>query len=145
MQDGGAPGSWFSVRDSGIRLVNGVQKGASSMGGLRLPGALWLIGGILSTLLVLVVLDTPGYALLLGVGGTVGLVIGGLLIWRPSADVIRWSNIAGVAWLVAFGWLTVANLDKPTGEMISGLILAALGAVGALLAYIRSRNVATAA
>jgi hypothetical protein len=115
------------------------------MGGLRLAGVLWLIGGILSALLVLVALDTPGYALLLGAGGIVGLVNGGLLIRRPSADVIRWSNIAGVTWLVAFGWLTVTNLDKPAGEVISGLILAALGVVGALLAYIRRGSLATAA
>jgi hypothetical protein len=115
------------------------------MGGLRLAGVLWLIGGILSALLVLVALDTPGYALLLGAGGIVGLVIGGFLVWRPSADVIRWSNVAGVAWLVAFGWLTVTNLDKPAGEVISGLILAAFGVLGALLAYIRRGSVATAA
>jgi hypothetical protein len=115
------------------------------MGGLRLAGALWLVGGIFSALLVLVVLDTPGYALLLGAGGIVGLVIGGLLIRRPSADVIRWSSIAGVAWLVAFGWLTVANLDKPAGEWISGLVLAAFGVLGALLAYIRRGSLATAA
>ena len=115
------------------------------MGGLRLSGVLWLIGGILSALLVLVTLDTLGYALLLGAGGIIGLVMGGLLIWTPSANVIRWSNIAGAAWLVAFGLLTVTNLDKPAGEVISGLILAALGFVGALLAYIRRGSVASAA
>jgi len=115
------------------------------MGGLRLAGVLWLIGGVLSALLVLVALDTPGYALLLGAGGIVGLVIGGLLIWRPAVHVIRWSNIAGVAWLAAFGWLTVTNLDKPAGEVISGLILAAFGVGGALLAQIRRGRLANAA
>ena len=114
-------------------------------GGMKPAGALWIVGGLLSALLVLVVLDTPGYAILLSAGGIVGLIIGGFLVWRPSADVIRWSNIAGVAWLVAFAWVTVTNLDKPAGEWISGLILMAFGVIGALLAYVRRGSLATAA
>jgi hypothetical protein len=112
------------------------------MRGLRLAGVLWIVGGLLSALLVLVVLDTPAFAVLLGAGGIVGLAIGALLIWRPSAGVIRWSNIAGVAWLVGFGWLTATNIDKPAGEWLSGLILAALGVAGGLVAYARRGQLA---
>lgn len=107
------------------------------MGGLRLAGVLWLVGGVFSALLVSVVLDTPAYAVLLAAGGVVGLVIGGLLVWRPSTTIIPWSSLAGLAWLVAFGWLTVTNLDQPAGEWLSVLVLTAFGVAGALVAFLR--------
>ena len=60
---------------------------------LRLAGTLWMIGGILSALLALVTTDVPGIAALVAVGGVVGIVIGALLLRRPSAAVVQWSKL----------------------------------------------------
>jgi hypothetical protein len=107
------------------------------MGRFRLAGALWIIGGLSSALLVVFVLDSPFFVALLAAGGVVGLAIGLLLVARPSADVVRWSNVAGVAWLIAFGALTLTQLDKPVGQLVSGVWLTAFGVGGALAAYWR--------
>ena len=111
---------------------------------LRLAGTLWIIGGVLSALLVLVTLDVPGIAVLVAAGGVVGIVIGSMLIRRPSAAFIKWSSIAGVGWLVAFGWLTVTSLDKPVGELLTGVVLLAFGVLGAVVAYSGRAEVAPA-
>jgi len=100
---------------------------------VRLAGRMWLLCGIVSSLLVLATLDVPGIAVLVAVSGIVGIVIGGLLIRRPSATVVRLSSIAGVGWLLAFGWLTVYNLTNPPIEWLTVLVLAALGVFAALL------------
>jgi hypothetical protein len=113
------------------------------MRGLRIASLLWLIGGVLSALLVLVTIDMPLTALLLAGGGIVGLSIGVLLWRRPSADVLRWSRLAGFGWLVAFGWLTISNLSQPADEWLSVLVLTALGGLGSLLAYARRTEATT--
>jgi hypothetical protein len=95
-------------------------------------------------MLVLVTLDVPATAELLGVGGLVGLAIGVLLVRGPSVRVIEWSSLVGVGWLVAFGGLTVSNLEEPAGEWLSTLVLAALGVGAAGLAYSRRGMVAPA-
>jgi hypothetical protein len=107
------------------------------MRNFRLAGALWIIGGLSSALLVVFVLDSPFFVALLAAGGVVGLAIGVLLIARPSADVVRWSNVAGVAWLIAFGGLTLTQLDKPIGQLFSGVWITGFGVAGALVAYWR--------
>jgi hypothetical protein len=47
---------------------------------------------------------------------------------------VRWSNVAGVAWLIAFGALTLTQLDKPIGQLFSGVWLTGFGVAGALVA-----------
>jgi hypothetical protein len=104
---------------------------------MRLAGALWIIGGLSSALIVVLVLDNALFTVLLVGGAFVGLTIGALLVRRPGPSVVRWSNIAGIAWLIAFGALTITQLDKPIGQLFSGLWVTAFGVAGALVAYWR--------
>jgi hypothetical protein len=120
--------SMYEIRD---------REGSCDMGALRLAGVLWIIAGLSSALLLVFVLDNPLYTAIMGGGAVVGLVIGGLLIARPSVGVVGWSNIAGLVWLIAFGGLTVVNLDKPIGQVFGVVWLTVFGVGGALAAYLR--------
>ena len=118
------------------------------MRGLRLAGALWIMAGVacaglLSFVLigehindVGAVLKNPALpALVLG-GALVALLVGGLLLTRPGLGVVRWSSLAGVGWLIAFGPLVLGALggDEP-GPLMSSSLITGLGLAGALVAY----------
>src|SRR5262245_2084480 len=124
------------------------RSGSGGMGDLRRAGALWIMAGLSCAGLLIfvfvgenlknlgVLLQHPALpALVLG-GATVALLLGVLLIARPGPRVARWSSVAGVPWLIAFGSLAIASLGGP-GVLSSGLITG-LGVAGALVAY-RSR------
>jgi hypothetical protein len=113
------------------------------MGGFRLAGALWIIAGLSSAALLIVVLDNPLFIALMAAGAIVGLSLGILLITRASTDVVRWSILAGVAWLIAFGGMTLTQLNKPIGQLFSVLWLTGFGVAGAVVAY-RRREEASA-
>ncbi|MGH2454736.1 MAG: hypothetical protein ACRDHD_00540 [Candidatus Limnocylindria bacterium] len=81
-----------------------------------------------------VLLQNPALpALVLG-GAIVALLIGVLLIARPGPGVVRWSAVAGVAWLIVFGSLALTRLDKP-GPLLSTGLITGFGVAGALVAY----------
>jgi len=118
------------------------------MGGIRLAGALWIMAGLTCAGLLIfvfvlenledlgVLLQNPALpALALG-GAIVGLLIGVLLIARPGPGVVRWSTVAGVAWLIVFGSLALTRLDKP-GPLLSTSLITGFGVAGALVAYWR--------
>ena len=114
------------------------------MGGLKLVGALWIIGGVSSALMVFGVLDEP-ILLALGVSGAfVGLTVGALLVARPGPDFVRLSNVAGIAWLIAFGALTVVEVVMQMGYALSVVQILAPGVAGALVAYSRRAAAASA-
>jgi hypothetical protein len=114
------------------------------MGTRKLAGGLWIIGGLNSGGMVFGVLDEP-IILALGVGGgIVGLTIGALLLTRPGPQVVRWSNVAGIAWLIAFGALTLAEVAMQMDYVLSVLLLTSFGVAGALVAYWRRTVVASA-
>jgi hypothetical protein len=113
------------------------------MSGFRLAGTLWIIAGLSSAALLIFVLDNPLFIALMAGGAIVGLSIGRLLIARPGPGVVRWSNVAGVAWLIAFGALALTQLDKPIGQLFSGVWITVFGVGGALAAY-RRREEASA-
>jgi hypothetical protein len=118
------------------------------VGNLRTAGALWVAAGLICAGLFVVVfigenLADPGAllrdpwlpALILG-GAIVGLVTGSLLITRPGPMAVRWSSIAGVAWLVAFGSLALTALGGPDyGPLLSSGLVTGFGAAGAIVAY----------
>jgi hypothetical protein len=107
------------------------------MGGLKLAGGLWIVGGLSCGLMVFGVLDEP-ILLALGLGGTiVGLTIGALMLTRPGPGVVRWSNVAGLAWLIAFGALTVVEVAAHMGYVLSVVRILVFGVAGALVAYSR--------
>jgi hypothetical protein len=114
------------------------------MGGLKLAGGLWLFAGLYSAGMAFGVLDEPVILALAFGGGIVGLTIGALLIARPAPEVVRWSNVAGIAWLIAFGALTVAEVVMQMGYVLSVALLTALGVAGALVAYRRRAAVGSA-
>jgi hypothetical protein len=121
------------------------------MGGLRLAGALWIMAGVACAGLLSFVFigenisdlgallrnpDLP--ALVLG-GALVALMIGGLLLTRPGPVAVRWSSLAGVAWLIGFGPLVVSALGgDESGPLLSSSLITGLGIAGALVAF-RSR------
>src|SRR2546428_11638466 len=106
------------------------------MSTLRLAGALWLMAGVTCAGLLLFVLigenihdlgallEHPALpALVLG-GALVALLIGSLLLTRRGPDVVRWSSLAGVAWLIGFGSLVVAALGgSESGPLVSSSLI----------------------
>ena len=115
------------------------------MGGLKLAGGLWIIAGVNSAGMVFGVWEDGPIMLALALGGAiVGLTIGALLVARPGPDVVRWSNVAGLAWLIAFGALTVVEVAMQMGYALSVAFHTALGVAGALVAYGRRAAVASA-
>jgi hypothetical protein len=107
------------------------------MGGLKFAGALWIVAGLNSVGMAFGVWDEP-ILLTLALGGAiVGLTIGALLIARPGPDIVRWSNVAGLTWLVAFGALTAVEQATQMGYTLSVAIHTALGVGAALVTYSR--------
>jgi hypothetical protein len=118
------------------------------MGGFRLAGALWIMAGVTCAGLLSFVfigenihdlgalLEKPVLpAMVLG-GALVALLIGSLLLTRPGPDVVRWSSLAGVAWLIGFGPLVVAALGgDESGPLLSSSLITGLGIAGAVVAY----------
>ena len=114
------------------------------MGVLRLAGALWIVGGLSSAAVIFGVLHEP-FQLILTVGGAiVGLTIGALLVARPGPRVAHWSNVAGIAWLIGFGTLTVVQIVMQMDYVRVAVWLTAWGLAGALVAYWRRAAVASA-
>jgi hypothetical protein len=74
-------------------------------------------------------------ALVLG-GALVALLIGSLLLTRPGSDVVRWSSLAGIAWLIGFGPLVVTALGADeSGPLVSSSLITGLGIAAAVVAY----------
>jgi hypothetical protein len=112
------------------------------MGGLKLAGWIWIVAGVNSAGTVFGTFGEPIMVLFIG-GAIVGLAVGSRLVTRPDLDAVRWSNIAGLAWLMAFGALTVAEVVMQMGYALSVAVHTALGVAGALLAYRRRAAVAS--
>jgi hypothetical protein len=116
------------------------------IGGLRLGGALWILAGLTCAGLLAfvfvgenvenlgILLERPVLPALVAGGAIVSLTIGVLLIARPGPGVVRWSSLAGVAWLIVFGALALTRLDRP-GPLLSTSLITAFGVAGALVAY----------
>lgn len=114
----------------------------------RLAGALWIMAGVTCAGLLSFVLigehindlgallEHPALpALVLG-GALVALLIGSLLLTRPGPGVVRWSSLAGVAWLIVFGPLVVGALGgDESGPLLSSSLITGFGIAGAVVAY----------
>jgi len=123
------------------------------MFGLRLAGALWIMAGVvcaglLSFVLIGEHINNLGALLenlalparVLG-GALVAFLIGGLLLTRPGPNVVRWSSLAGIAWLIAFGPLVatavVAALGGyESGPVLSSCLITGLGIAGAVVGHL---------
>jgi hypothetical protein len=112
------------------------------MSARKLAGVLWIMGGLYSAAMVFGVLDEPAILALAVAGAIVGLTTGMLVITRPGPSVVRWSNVAGIAWLIGFGALTVAEVTMSMGYVLPVLVLTTFGVVAALVASRRPAAVA---
>jgi hypothetical protein len=100
----------------------------------RTAGVLWLIAGVSTAGIAFFIVDpvTLG-AFIIGVVAAVAL---GLAFWfRPSPDLVTRSNVAGAAWLVAFGTIIVLNITNPVEEVLSLVWILLFGVLGAATAY----------
>lgn len=71
-------------------------------------------------------------------GALVAFLIGGLLLTRPGPNAIRWSTLAGIAWLIAFGPLVVTTVAAALGgyefgAVVSSSLITGLGTAGAVV------------
>lgn len=119
----------------------------------RLAGALWIMAGVvcaglLSFVLVGEHVNDLGFLLanlalparVLG-GALLAFVNGSLLLVRPGPNVVRWSSLAGIAWLFAFGPLVVTAVAAAlggyeVGPVISSSLITGLGIAGAVVGHL---------
>ena len=107
----------------------------------RLGGALWIVTGVIcSGLLIFVFVgenllaQNPGLAAMILGGAVAAFLTGGLLLARPGVGVVRFSNIVGLVWLVAFGSLWLRALSGPErGPMLSSGLITGFGLASALV------------
>lgn len=100
----------------------------------RAAGVLWLIAGISSGGIAFFIVDPLTLAVFI-VGSVIGVVLGLAYLVRPSARLVRWSTLAGVVWLVAFGAVTILNITNPIAEVLSVIWVALLGVAGSAVGY----------
>jgi hypothetical protein len=120
------------------------------MSTIRLAGALWIMAGVVCAGLLSFVLigerindlgalfaNLALPARVLG-GALVAFLIGGLLLTRPGPSVVRWSSLAGIAWLIAFGPLVVTSVAAALGgdefgPVVSSSLITVFGIAGAVV------------
>lgn len=123
------------------------------MSTLRLAGTLWIMAGVvclglLSFVLIGEHINDLGALLgnlalparVLG-GALVAFLIGGLLLTCPGPNVVRWSSLAGIAWLIAFGPLVVTSVAAAlggyeSGPVVSSSLITGLGIAGAVAGHL---------
>jgi hypothetical protein len=125
------------------------------MSTLRLAGALWIMAGVVCAGLLSFVLigehtNDLGFLLanlalparVLG-GALVAFLTGSLLLTSPRPNVVRWSSLAGIAWLIAFGPLVVTSVAAAlsgyeVGPVISSSLITGFGIAGAVVGQLSS-------
>ena len=121
--------------------------GSVSGDGLRLGGALWVITSVICAGLLIFVFvgenllaQNPGLSAMVLGGAVAALLTGGLLLVRPSLGV-RLSTVVGLAWLLAFGSLTLRALNGPDrGPTLSSGLITGLGVASALVTFRAGRS-----
>ena len=116
---------------------------------LRNAGALWMTAGVVCAGLLIVVFvgenllaQNPGLSALILGGAVAAFLTGGLLLARPTLGVVRWSTVLGLAWLLAFGSLTLTALNGPeTGPMLSSGLITGFGVAAALVTYLSRQRI----
>ena len=123
------------------------------MSTLRLAGTLWIMAGVVCAGLLSFVLigerindlgalmaNLALPARVLG-GALVAFLIGGLLLTRPDPNVVRWSSLAGIGWIIAFGPLVVTSVAAAMGgdefgPVVSSSLITILGIAGAVVGHL---------
>jgi hypothetical protein len=109
---------------------------------LRWAGVLWLIAGISSAAIAFFLVDPLDLAIFIG-GAVLAILLGLAILVRPSLSWVTWSNLLGVAWLLAFGWVILTSLSLPIEQLLSVVWILGFGVAAAIVAYAhRARTVA---
>lgn len=107
------------------------------MSGQRLAGILWLVAGISSGGISFFLVDPLDLAIFVG-GAVLGVLLGLAMVVRPSPAWVPASGVLGVAWLIAFGGLTITKLSElPIEQLLSIVWVLAFGVAAAVVAYLR--------
>jgi hypothetical protein len=99
-------------------------------------GVLWLIAGVSSGLIAFFLVDPLQLAIFIG-GAVMAILLGLVMLVRPSASWVTWSSLLGVAWLLAFGAVILTSLSLPIEELLSVVWILAFGVAAAVVAYAR--------
>ena len=108
---------------------------------LRPPATLWILAGLMAGGITFFGLDPLTLGVFLG-GAVVGVAIGLGMLLRPNAAVLMASDVAGLAWLIAFGAVAIVSIGNPLEEWLSVLTILALGVAAAVIARMRRAGVA---
>ena len=104
------------------------------MKALRWAGGLWLFAAVFSVFITVVFRTNAWQWPVTLIAGAVGVVLGLWLIGRPNFALVRWSSIAGVAWLIIYAFLTLQQSHELVA-WATDVFLAALGIAAAIVAY----------
>ena len=122
--------------------------GSASTNGLRLGAALWVIAGVICAGLFLYVFvgenllaKNPGLSAMVLGGAVAAFLTAALLLSRPGPGVLRWSNVLGLVWLLAFGsvWLPALN-DPDRGPLVSSSLITGFGIASSLVTFLAGRS-----
>jgi hypothetical protein len=102
----------------------------------KLPGVLWLIAGISSGGIAYFLVDPLDLAIFIG-GAVLAVLLALAMLVRPSPSWVTWSNLLGVAWLLAFGGVILTKLSLPIEQLLSVVWIFGFGIAGAVAAYVR--------
>lgn len=102
----------------------------------RLAGVLWLIAGSSSGGISFFLVEPLDLAIFIG-GAALAILLGLAMLARPSPPWVLASGVVGIAWLVAFGALTITKLSLPIEQLLSIVWVLAFGVAAAVVAYLR--------
>jgi len=100
----------------------------------RTAGVLWLIASVSTAGIAFFIVDPVTLGAFI-IGVVAAVVLGLAFLFRPSHGLVTWSNVAGAAWLVAFGTITVLNITNPVEEVLSLVWILLFGVLGAITAF----------
>lgn len=106
------------------------------MASQKLPGVLWLVGGISSGGIAFFLVDPLDLAIFIG-GAVLAVLLALAMLVRPSPSWVTWSNLLGAAWLLSFGALILTKLSLPIEQLLSVVWIFGFGVAGAVVAYAR--------
>jgi hypothetical protein len=105
---------------------------------LRLAGVVWIVAAVLAIVVAIAyrfdMMNALEWAVITVVAGIVAAILGVLLVWRSNAALVRWSNIAGVVWVVLYAALALLQADD-AAAWTTDVALAVIGGLAALIAY----------
>jgi hypothetical protein len=113
------------------------------MASQKLPGVLWLVGGISSGGIAFFLVDPLDLAIFIG-GAVLAVLLALAMLVRPSPSWVTWSNLLGAAWLLSFGALILTKLSLPIEQLLSVVWIFGFGVAGAVVAYARRPRTAPA-